>query len=189
MRQGARTLAIELTWLGGGYLLAWLATSALLGFAVPPWGTLDIQLHTTYFVLGWWLVLLVPFLAAAVPLTLVRAGRAKYRQRTTNVVLAGLALLTLLLLGCWAAGCGRGCRGAERLLIQHATYRAACGLTLACVPKSCKLVQRKYGDATSFVANSGRPQIVHSSICTRAGAIWFLVRVPGNPEPAGVFLH
>jgi len=101
-----KNVILELAWLAGCLVLSFLATGALVGYqTVSPGGTLDIQMHNTYFVLSWWLMLLPLFLAAATPLTLVRAAQARFAQRSTNAVLGVLALIWLLLgalMGFWA---------------------------------------------------------------------------------------
>jgi hypothetical protein len=101
-----KDVLIELAWLTGCFVLSFLATGALVGYQpVLPGGVLDIQMHNTYFVLSWWLALLPLFLAAATPLTLVRAAQARFAQRSTNVVLGALLLVWLLLgalAGFWA---------------------------------------------------------------------------------------
>ncbi|NML64209.1 hypothetical protein HHL22_03225 [Hymenobacter sp. RP-2-7] len=92
-----RNVLVELAWLAGCYALAIPATRVLLGSWLMPWGILDIQMHNTYFVMPGWTGLLPLFLAAATPLTLVRAAQARFAQRSTNLALGALALLWLLL--------------------------------------------------------------------------------------------
>lgn len=96
---------VEIAWLAGCYALSFPATRVLLGSWVMPWKILDIQMHNTYFVLPGWVGLLPLFLAAATPLTLVRAAQARFAQRSTNVALGALLLVWLLLgalVGFWA---------------------------------------------------------------------------------------
>ena len=103
-----RAFITELAWLAGCYVLAGLAMGALLGYRlVLPGGVVDIQLHNTYFVLSWWLVVLPLFLVVASPLTLGRAARGRFARPSTNVALGVLGLgwvFLLALLSLWVYG-------------------------------------------------------------------------------------
>lgn len=108
LRERVKTIVREIAWLAGCYVLAGLAMGALLGYRlVRPGGALTIQMHNTYFVLPWWLVVLPLFLVVATPLMLGRAARGRFARRSTNVALGVLGLgwvFLLALLSLWVYG-------------------------------------------------------------------------------------
>ncbi len=89
----------EVLWLLGCYLLAYLVYGTLVGFWSLWQGTLDIQMHNTYFVVSHLHVVFLLFWVLTLAVTSGRAIAAPLRTRYTWVVLLVFGLVALLLIG------------------------------------------------------------------------------------------
>ncbi len=87
---------VEALWLLGCYLLSFVLYGVLAGSWLFWQGTLDIQLHNTYFVVSHLQVILVLFWVLALVVTSARAIAAPLRTRYTWVVLLILGLVVAL---------------------------------------------------------------------------------------------
>jgi hypothetical protein len=92
-----RAVRTEALWLLGCYLLAFVLVGVLVGSWRFWQGTLDIQMHNTYFVISNMLVTLVLFWVLAVVVTGARAIAAPLRTRYTWVVLLVFGSVVVLL--------------------------------------------------------------------------------------------
>jgi len=91
----------EALWLLGCYLLVLMLYGVMAGSWSFWQGTLDIQMHNTYFVISNALATLPFFVVVALVVTSARAIAAPLRTRYTWIVLlllSGLVLLSILLI-------------------------------------------------------------------------------------------
>jgi len=96
-RRYVRNTLIEIAWLLGSWAISFGLLGWVIGFNKLGASQLDIQMHNTYFVLPPWVVALPFFAFFATIVAGVRAVKARFRQRSTLVVLAMLGLLWALL--------------------------------------------------------------------------------------------
>ena len=92
-----KNILIEVAWLLGSWAISFGLLGWLIGFKQLGARQLDIQMHNTYFVLPLWAAALPFFTFFATIITSMRAISARFRQRSTLVVLGVLGLLWTLL--------------------------------------------------------------------------------------------
>jgi len=94
-----QAIKTECFWLLGCFLLAFLLYGMLVGFWTLWRGTLDIQMHNTYFVVSHLHAVVLLFWVLTLVVTSARAIAAPLRTRYTWVVLLVFGLVLLLLVG------------------------------------------------------------------------------------------
>lgn len=94
-----QAIKTEAFWLLGCFSLAYLLYGTLVGFWSLWRGTLDIQMHNTYFVVSHLHAVLLLFWVLTLVVTSARAIAAPLRTRYTWVVLLVFGLVALLLVG------------------------------------------------------------------------------------------
>ena len=93
-RPWVKPALIELAWL----LCSWAFSFGLVGWLTGRYsGTLDIQMHNTYWILPVWLLATLLFLLVAPLITLIRVLQGLLRNRAANWVLGLLGSIWLLL--------------------------------------------------------------------------------------------
>ena len=90
-------MLVEIAWLLGSWAISFGALGLVFGFNNLWVRQLDIQMHNTYFVLPPWALSLPIFAFFATIVTSMRALKARFRQRTTLIVLVLLGVLWILL--------------------------------------------------------------------------------------------
>jgi len=88
-----------LLWLLGCYLLSFVLYGVMAGSWLFWQGTLDIQMHNTYFVVSHLHAVILLFWVLTLVVTSARAIAAPLRTRYTWVVLLVFGLVVLLLVG------------------------------------------------------------------------------------------
>ena len=86
---------IELLWIAILLVIALLVDFLLFGKLSILQSTIDVQLHSTYFVLPSFLWFVSLFILLAVPVYFIKEIRWRFRRFVPNVIAAGLLLLLL----------------------------------------------------------------------------------------------
>jgi hypothetical protein len=94
-----KAIKIESLWLLGCYAMAYVLYGLIMGTWRIWQGTLDIQMHNTYFVVSHALATLLLFVATALVVTSARAIAAPLRTRYTWVVLLLCGAIVALPIG------------------------------------------------------------------------------------------